>query len=498
MPSEPPDRLEPTFPTATMDDNGCAAGPQSLTEIAATVSSEEDIRGLVEFLELVLNNVYSGIIVCDSKSRIVFMNQVYAELLGTDRRAAVGHHIKDYFPSSRLGRVLSTGRAELGQRCSLQTQTPLLVNRIPLKHDGRTTGVILQTIFRDYQAMTDLLARLNLLEREVDYYKKGLDSVLSARYSFDSIIGTSPAIEEAKDLARKYARSNAPVLIMGPTGTGKELFAHAVHTASDHAAGPFVCVNCAAIPRELLESELFGYEKGAFTGANRQGKAGQIELAHRGTLYLDEVGEMPPSAQAKLLRVLESKVLDKLGGVKSVKVDFRLVAATNRDLAEMMSQGNFRDDLYYRLSTLAVRIPPLSHRTGDIPLLVEHFLSALDRPEMKLTTEAKAALEANDWPGNVRELKNVIERAVSLAEGRRMDIQHLPPEALQLGGRDSDLSGKPDTLLAQEMARHERQVMENALRLTRGNMSKACKLLGISRTTLYEKCKRHNLLPARK
>jgi transcriptional regulator with PAS, ATPase and Fis domain len=374
-------------------ERACAADQQPTpggleTQALRGLNEAADLGGLVDFLSLVLDNVYSGIIVCDTDCRIVFMNRVYADLLGTDPRQAVGDSLNKYFPNSRMPQVLTTGRSELGQRCSLNTDMPMLVNRIPLKIKGKVVGVILQTIFRDYKAMTDLISRLKDLEQEVKYYKKGLDQVLSPLYSFDSIIGASPALTEVKAVAAKYARTEAPVLITGATGTGKEMFAHAVHAASPRAKGPFVCVNCAAIPRELLESELFGYESGAFTGASKKGKVGQIQLANGGTLFLDEIGELSTKAQVKLLRVLETKMLERLGGVKPVRVDFRLVAATNRDLKQMMSRGEFRDDLYYRLNTMAVQIPSLSQRTEDLGLLVRHFLAAMDRPEIGISPQA--------------------------------------------------------------------------------------------------------------
>ena len=335
-------------------------------------ASPEEVRNLVEFLGLVLDNVYSGIIVCDINCRIVFMNQVYADLLKVDRNQAVGKHIKDYFPNSRLSRALATGTPELGQRCSLKTDAVLLVNRIPLQSDGKTVGIILQTIFKDYKDFTDLVTKLNLLEREVKFQKRALESVLSARFTFDSIIGESKAIKEIKALALRFAQTDSPVLILGDTGTGKELFAHSIHASSNRSAGPFVCLNCAAVPKDLLESELFGYVAGAFTGASKEGKTGQIELAKGGTLYLDEIGELPLNAQAKLLRVVENKVLRKLGAVKSDEVDFRLVAATNRDLRDMMSRGEFREDFYYRLSTMILRVPTLTQRVSDIRMLVGH------------------------------------------------------------------------------------------------------------------------------
>ena len=328
-------------------------GIESLEETAG-IRGLEDIDSLVDFFSLVLDNVYSGIIVCDLECRIVFMNKVYAELLGADPKAAVGDPLNRYFPHTRLPQVMASGRSELGQKCSLQTEMPILVNRIPLKIKGQVVGVILQTIFRDYQAMTDLMSRLKALETQVNFYKKGLNGVLSPLYNFDGVIGNSKTLKAVKSVAGKYAKTDAPILITGPTGTGKEMFAHAVHSASPRASDPFVCVNCAAIPRDLLEMELFGYESGAFTGADRKGKMGKIQLAHLGTLFLDEIGELSVNAQVKLLRVLDSKMLDRLGGVKPVNVDFRLVTATNRDLQQMMSRGEFRTELYYRLSTMSL------------------------------------------------------------------------------------------------------------------------------------------------
>jgi transcriptional regulator with PAS, ATPase and Fis domain len=473
----------------------CSAPSHQVSEkgIELGEGSPTHLRELVDFFELVLNNVYSGIIVCDKDCRIVFMNEVYAKLLDTDRHRAVGRDITEYFPASRLSNVIASGKAELGQKCSLRTDTPLLlVNRIPLKHENETTGVILQTIFRDYQAFTDLAARLNLLEREVKFYKKGLDSVLSARYTFDSIIGRSKSIREAKQLSEKYARTDAPVLILGATGTGKELFAHAVHNASLRCSAPFVCLNCAAIPRELLESELFGYESGAFTGASKKGKPGQIELAHGGTLFLDEIGDLPLSAQAKLLRVLESRTLDRVGGVKSVQVDFRLVAATNRNLRDMIPLNTFREDLFYRLNTMTVWIPPLSKRTEDIPSLVKKILSGLEKPGLRISKRAMSLLENYPWPGNVRELKNVIERAVSLTESDTIDVDQLPEEIHPK--EPPKLSGNPNRSLAEEIADFEKQLLIGVLQATQGNMSRSSKRLGISRSTLYEKCHRHGLL----
>ena len=453
---------------------------------------EELVGELADFagvLELLLDNVYSGIILCDRNSKILYMNRFYAELLGTNKDEALGKHIKEYFPDSRLPGVVETGKMELGRRCSLRADIALLVNRIPLKRGGKTVGVVLQTIFKDYTEVSDLMKRLSLLEKEVNYYKRGLVSVLSPTYSFDSIIGRNKRILEVKRIAEKYAKTDASVLILGATGTGKELFAHAVHLASKRRRGAFVCVNCAAIPRELLESELFGYETGAFTGARRQGKAGKMELAHRGTLFLDEIGDLPLGAQAKLLRVLETRKIEKLGGLKSVDVDFRLVASTNRELKAMIDHHEFREDLFYRMNALTVEIPPLSERVEDIRALVDHFLQSMERPNFSVTATAMSMLEGYSWPGNIRELKNIVERAVSLAENNVIDIDQLPCEIREFTCNARQGESANLTPLSKALARCEREVLLEALKITHGNMSKTARLLGISRSTLYEKCK---------
>jgi transcriptional regulator with PAS, ATPase and Fis domain len=458
-------------------------GPQNL----------EDMLKFGDFLQFVLDNVYSGIIVIDQHCHIIFMNKVYAELLKTDPKDAVGKHIKEYFPHSRLSKVMATGIPELGHRCSLKTDAVLLVNRLPLREDGKVVGAILQTVFRDYKDFSDLVRKLNLLERKVKRQELVLETIFSPKYTFDSIIGESKAINDVKLLAQKFAKADSPILILGPTGTGKELFAHAAHAASSRSLGPLVCLNCAAVPKDLMESELFGYEEGAFTGAKKGGKPGLMELANEGSLYLDEIGELSPSAQAKLLRVIEYKVLTRLGSVKSCKVDFRLIAATSRDLQEMIRRGEFRRDLFYRLNTMILNIPPLSKRPEDIPILIRHFLRIAGRPECRIIDEPLAALTSYKWPGNIRELQNVIDRALSLTEGDYIHLEHLPLELLETNLNSEILFGRLDSFLAEKVANFEKNLLINAVKITKGNMSKTSKLLGISRSTLYEKFHKYDL-----
>lgn len=449
---------------------------------------------LLNFLELILNNIYSGIIVCNRDTRIIFANEVYANLLKTDRKKILGRKIEDFFPASRLGRVIASGKAELGQRCALKTDTPLLVNRIPLKHKGKTTGAILQTVFRDFKQFTDLVNRLNLLETEINFYKKGLKGLLAARYTFDSIIGESRPISNVRNQAKKYAQTNSPVLITGATGTGKELFAHGIHNASARNHGPFVCVNAAALPRELLESELFGYTAGAFTGASIKGKVGKIELAHQGTLFLDEIGELPIASQAKLLRILDTQLLDKIGSTRTTPLDFRLVAATNRNIPELIKRRRFRDDLFYRLNTMMVEIPTLLERREDIPLLANHYLQTLGRSDLQVSDEVWQAFNNHDWPGNIRELKNVINRAVSLADGNAIEMSNLPDNMHHSQKPKSQLLQNPNGSLADEMVVHEKKLLADRLEECGHNMAKTARSLHISRSTLYEKCRRHNLI----
>ncbi|MEW6665299.1 MAG: sigma 54-interacting transcriptional regulator [Thermodesulfobacteriota bacterium] len=444
---------------------------------------------LVEALRLVLDNVYSGVIVCDRDSKILYMNRFYSDLLKTTPEKALGKHITKYFPESRLPGVLQTGEMELGQRCSLRADIAFLVNRIPIKSGEETVGVILQTMFKDYTEVNELMARLNLLEKEVKYYKRGLDSMLSATHTFDSVMGSSARLQEAKRVAEKYAKTDAAVLVTGATGTGKELFAHAVHLGSPRRSGPFVCVNCAAIPKELLESELFGYETGAFTGARQRGKPGKIELAQKGTLFLDEIADLPLGAQSKILRVLETRQVERLGGLRSLEVDFRLVAATNRDLRTLIDRNEFREDLFYRLNAMTVEIPSLSERPEDILDLVQHFLQSMGKSGVVVSEEAMRVLRGYSWPGNVRELRNVVERAVSLTEGERIEAAHLPYEVRSFENRCRHSTSSNLKNLTDEMACYEKQLITEALRISEGNMARTARTLGISRSTLYEKCK---------
>jgi transcriptional regulator with GAF, ATPase, and Fis domain len=316
--------------------------------------------------------------------------------------------------------------------------------------------------------------RLTTLERE-----------LGDRYGFNRIIGRAPALRTALARAARVAPTETTVLLTGESGTGKELVARAIHYASSRADGPLVAVNCAAVPETLAESELFGHERGAFTGADKQ-KRGRFELAAGGTLFLDEVTDLPPTVQAKLLRVLQEHEFQRVGGTATLRADVRLITATNRDLGRVVAEGKFREDLYYRLNVFRVHLPPLRERGDDVLLLANHFVRVLGRREAGLSRDARTLLVSHPWPGNIRELENAVERALIVSEGGLLtaaDFGVVAPEGSATGGH-------PDQAAASSLADVEKRTILAALERARGNKAKAAVALGLTRTQLYTRLKR--------
>lgn len=325
------------------------------------------------------------------------------------------------------------------------------------------------------------------LMREVEELRRQLGD----RYDLGRLIGKSRAMREVFELLRKVTEMDSTVLITGESGTGKELIAEALHYNSRRRSKPLVKLNCAAIPDDLLESELFGYEKGAFTGAVAR-KPGKFETAHGGTILLDEIADMPLNTQAKILRVIQEREFERLGSNEKVRVDVRIIASTNRDLAEAVREGKFREDLYFRLNVVPINIPPLRKRKEDIPLLVDYFLeemrARLSRKISGVSREAMQALVAYDWPGNVRELRNYIERASILAEGETIELEHLPPQLVRSAGAD-EKGGTLDAMLD----RVEREAIIEALERAGGVQALAAKLLGITERSMWHRVKKHGI-----
>lgn len=349
-------------------------------------------------------------------------------------------------------------------------------------------------MFKDVAEVRDLAEQLSLLESKVQLFEKELFDLRATRYTFDCIVGDSEAIAGLKQEAAKAAASHSSVLVTGESGTGKELFAQAIHNAGPRKLHPFVKINCAAIPRDLLESELFGYEKGAFTGAGAKGKPGKFELAGKGTIFLDEIGDLPLEMQPKLLRVLEDKAFERIGGNRVIRSDFRVISATNQDLTEMMAANRFRRDLFYRLNVIPIHIPPLRERPEDILPLARHMLKRIakeaGRPAMKIEKTAARELVRYSWPGNARELSNVLERAMYASGSGTIctaDLPFTPAPGRAVSGRPSEPSLKTARDAAQIAA------IQQALEKTGYNKARAARLLGIHRTLLYKKMKKYGI-----
>lgn len=439
-----------------------------------------------EIMKQVVRQMW-GLVVVDHLSRIVFIEEKYGRGRGVDPEAVIGRYVKDVLPDSKLPIVVESGKPILGDIFYYQGK-PLICNRIPVLKDGVLIGAMSFQVFEMPEMFIDSIREL---QSQLNYYKEKVKKYSGARYSLNDIIGASSAAVELRSAILKAASSNATVLIQGETGTGKELVAHALHQESCRGHYSFVKLNCAAIPKELIESELFGYDEGAFTGAKKEGKKGKFELANKGTLFLDEISQLSLAAQAKLLRVLQEKEIERVGGTTTISLDVRIVAATNDNLEELVEQGVFRADLYYRLDVIPLMVAPLRDRKSDIPLLVEKFAQKFgDQVGLgKLTVSAEALelLEKYYWPGNIRELEHAIERAVNLCRGNSLEARHLDwllPKIL------NNRNIAPGRGIKDAKDETEKQIILNTLRKTQGNKKKAAELLCIARPLLYQKMRR--------
>ncbi|MDD9301957.1 MAG: sigma 54-interacting transcriptional regulator [Desulfobacter sp.] len=438
----------------------------------------------------IFDSTENGIIITDPDSYIIYLNASYGQFLELDPDAQVGRHCTEVIDNSRMHMVGRTGRPELNQIQNLRGVN-IMVERIPVKRLGQVIAVFGRVLFSDLNKVTRLAQTVEALDTPLERIGQG--GFRSARFTFDDIVGKSEPTAKVKSQARRASFNAFPVLISGESGTGKELFAHAIHNQSPRQAHPFVKINCAAIPENLLESELFGYDPGAFTGALSRGKPGKFELAHPGTIFLDEIGDMPLSMQPKLLRVLEEKAVERVGGNRMIPLDFRVIAATNQDLHQLMDEGQFRKDLFYRLNVIPLHLPPLRRRAGDICPLAEHLLEAtasragLQTPS--LLPGALQLLENYPWPGNVRELANAMERAFIQFQGSQIRACDLPDAVTAVTHR----KGAPVRKLHALQARTERRAIVAALEASGFNKSKAARPLGIHRTLLYKKIRKYGL-----
>ena len=484
-----------------------------------------DAQGILELAARSMFHLFSsisqGMFLVDRSGRIVWVNEGYQRFLPalgfTSVDQFVGHMVEDVIPNTQMRRVLETGEPYLIDLLTNRAGT-FVVSRIPLRDEANAVIGAIGIVLFDHPETTlaPLISKFALMQRDLDDARRELASqrlslahskgagVRPAKYTFASFIGTSPSAVEVKRQARRAAQSSSPVLLLGETGTGKELLAHAIHAASARAGGPLVSVNIAAVPDTLLEAEFFGVAPGAYTGAERKGRDGKFKVADGGTLFLDEIGDMPLALQAKLLRALQEGEIEPLGSNKLVPFDVRVISATSRDLGTWMRDGRFREDLYYRLNVLPIRVPPLRERRTDIPALVEALgddvalRNGAALPE--LSADALEILCAQNWRGNIRELRNVLELtamrsdagcidAVALKQVlREAGIEQITPVAsapYPVAGLPPGQIGNRLRPLSVQVAEIEREAIAAALDATAGNKFAAARMLEISRATLY-------------
>jgi transcriptional regulator with PAS, ATPase and Fis domain len=441
-----------------------------------------------ERLKTVIDYSGEGIIALDRDGTTTTFNPTAEKIFNIPAENVVGKHITSFVENGGFGSIYEDGSYEAGKIFKVNN-VQIFANRVPVIVDTEQVGTVI-TI----QEVTNL----QKIEQKVrtELYNKGM----VARYSFKEIVGESQEIKDTIEKAKKYAQASTTVLIEGETGSGKELFAQSIHNASTRKDGPFVAINCAALPESLLESELFGYVEGAFTGAKKGGKPGLFELAHKGTIFLDEIGEMPLSLQSRLLRVLQEREVLRIGGDYILNVDIRVIAATNLNLYKMVKEHKFREDLYYRINVLNLKIPPLSQRKEDIPLLVKHLMGLMNKKHLtkirEITENGMNLLKSYQWPGNIRELENFIEKMVILANGPVIDKEFT--EHLLMGHiahKDTSLfveqPYEKDAVIVEigDLREMELQIIRSVSNMVKGDKNKIAEKLGISRTTLWKKLK---------
>lgn len=440
-----------------------------------------------------------GAAVTDPDGKYLYVNKGWLEMTGKKADEVYGEYIWDIVPQTKMKTVLETQKPLTGEIITKNTKgLPSVVSYIPIMEEGRLVAGLVFNIFKNSELMHDFKKKYDRLAAENDYYRKEMSKIRGSRYSIDNIIGNSSAISKLKVQIKQAARSNSTVLIEGETGTGKELVAHAIHSASQRGENSFIKVNCAAIPNDLLEAELFGYEEGSFTGAKKGGKPGKFELANLGSIFLDEINQLPVQLQPKLLRTLQEQEVDRVGGRESVMINVRIITASNVPLEKLVAENRFRSDLYYRINVIQITLPPLRERKEDIPLLVEDFIKRLNFQlginVKTISSEAMNALMKYDWPGNVRELHNVIERAMNESWDEVLEAKHFE-WLINNRGRKASASSFHDTNSLKAIIKNtEKQVILEALREYNGNKTRVAKELRISRTVLYDKLREFNLV----
>lgn len=442
----------------------------------------------------ILDNIRDVVMVLDSDTTIVYANEAYANILGVPVDRVLGRRLDSIEPNALAIKVLRSGICTPNQRDYIPSLgIDVIGTGFPLFEGDQIIGCV--AIFNNITEVVELNRELQRTKGVADYLQDQLNQREQLPLSFKEYVGQNSRLRETLVLAAKVARTDSTVLIRGESGVGKEVLARAVHNCSRRKDNPLIKVNCAAIPEALLESELFGFEDGAFTGAKKGGKLGKFELAHSGTIFLDEIGDMSINMQAKLLRVLQEKELERVGGTKTIKLDIRIIAATNRDLEKMIQDGSFRKDLYYRLNIVPLYLPPLRERKDDMLTLAKQFLTQFSEEagqELNLSPQVIRILRTHDWPGNVRELQNVLEHASIVRSGPKIEVQHLPAYLRPIDDTGWQEEEKVYDL-KETLAKVERELILDVLVNSNYNRSTAINALGISRGAFYEKLRRYKI-----
>jgi PAS domain S-box-containing protein len=454
-------------------ENSLESMQQSAQEAKNIAMAKQREKTKGNLFRAVIDYAYDGIISVDDKGLINIFNPVAERVTQLPASKAIGHNIQEVWPDLEVHRALCSTKEDLAQLLKINNEQ-VVCNKVPICVSNQVVGVVI-----NFQEVT------KLQQMEAKVRRRLFSTGHVANMCFDDIIGTSDQLKKSVSLARDFALTDSAILILGETGTGKEVFAQSIHNGSDRSQGPFVALNCAALPEQILESELFGYVGGAFTGASQKGKAGLFEVAHGGTLFLDEIGELTTMTQGKLLRVLQEKQVMRLGSDRVTPIDVRIIAATNRPLKRLVNEKKFRADLYYRLNVLQLRLYPLRERNEDVIALALFFLekhAAKMNRKLKFTPKALKELTRHNWPGNIRELQNLVERILATLKGPKIDT-----EIVRI-----HLEDQFESEIHMQLRNAEMEDIRRALVLSRGKHSEAAKILGISRSTLWRRLKRMN------
>jgi transcriptional regulator with PAS, ATPase and Fis domain len=443
-------------------------------------------------LRFCFRNPYEGMIVVDKDGLIQFMDRSTERFFGLQSGKARGKNVGRTIPDADLPLVLSSGEPLIGRVREISGRR-YVGSSYPLKKHGEMIGAVSRVVFHPLEEIERMNVEMKDLKKEIYYFKEKEKQQYNSAYTFDNILGTSRLIKDAIATAKRVSMLDTDVLIVGESGTGKELFAHSIHSYA-YSEKPFVKVNCPAIPFDLAESQLFGYEKGAFTGATSSGMMGIFEMANNGVVFFDEISALPLLIQAKLLRVLQEREVQRIGSTKSKKINFRFIAAANVDLYELVEQGKFRPDLYYRIASPALNIPALRHRKEDITLYLQTFLENINRSFKtkikRFSQEAMDILVKYDWPGNVRQLIHVLEQiAINVWNAEEIRAEDLPKEVLSLGR--GSVANNSTLDISWGTNDKEKDSIINALRETGGNKKRAALLLNMPRSTFYNKINRY-------